>query len=180
MTLLWQGGWTRWPTEVPSNPEHSVWFCDSVTGWEGRAHSSKTQFSNKLVFQRTCASTSKHSSLSYLFFFNLGGESSSHSEGTLGKLPLRSPAAPNISLHHYANATLVFPHSGEGPDPGFPLPPTAAYSPHSAAVEDWMTAISICLCFSSDLGFGGLLLDILVAALCLRVSLFQFSNVMKH
>ena len=24
MTLLWQGGWTRWPTEVPSNPEHSV------------------------------------------------------------------------------------------------------------------------------------------------------------
>ena len=24
------GDWTRWPTEVPSNPEHSVilWFCD--------------------------------------------------------------------------------------------------------------------------------------------------------
>ena len=29
-TLLWQGGWTRWPTEVPSNPYHSVilWFCE--------------------------------------------------------------------------------------------------------------------------------------------------------
>ena len=28
MTLLQQGGWTRWPTEVPSNPELSVilWF----------------------------------------------------------------------------------------------------------------------------------------------------------
>ena len=24
MTLLRQGGWTRWPTEVPSNPYHSV------------------------------------------------------------------------------------------------------------------------------------------------------------
>ena len=25
-----QEGWTRWPTEVPSNPDHSVilWFCD--------------------------------------------------------------------------------------------------------------------------------------------------------
>ena len=27
VTLLWQGVWTRWPTEVPSNPEHSV-ICD--------------------------------------------------------------------------------------------------------------------------------------------------------
>ena len=24
VTLLWQEGWTRWPTEVPSNPEHPV------------------------------------------------------------------------------------------------------------------------------------------------------------
>ena len=24
MTLLWQGDWTRWPTEVPSNPRHPV------------------------------------------------------------------------------------------------------------------------------------------------------------
>ena len=24
VTLLWQGGWTRWSTEVPSNPYHSV------------------------------------------------------------------------------------------------------------------------------------------------------------
>ena len=29
-TLLRQEGWTRWPTEVPSNPYYSVWFCDSV------------------------------------------------------------------------------------------------------------------------------------------------------
>jgi len=29
-TLLRQGGWTRWPTEVPSNPYHSVTLCDSV------------------------------------------------------------------------------------------------------------------------------------------------------
>ena len=31
VTLLRQGGWTRWPTEVPSNPYYSVilWFCDS-------------------------------------------------------------------------------------------------------------------------------------------------------
>ena len=40
MTLLRQEGWTRWPTEVPSNSEHSVilWFCEawsqaSVLGW---------------------------------------------------------------------------------------------------------------------------------------------------
>jgi len=28
----WAGGWTGWPTEVPSNPEHSVilWFCDRL------------------------------------------------------------------------------------------------------------------------------------------------------
>jgi len=32
VTLLRQGGWTRWPTEVPSNPYYSVilWFCDSA------------------------------------------------------------------------------------------------------------------------------------------------------
>ena len=32
MTLLRREGWTRWPTEVPSNPDHSVilWFCDSA------------------------------------------------------------------------------------------------------------------------------------------------------
>ena len=28
MTLLRQEGWTRWPTEVPSNPYYSVIFCD--------------------------------------------------------------------------------------------------------------------------------------------------------
>jgi len=29
LTLLRRGGWTRWPTEVPSNPYYSVilWFC---------------------------------------------------------------------------------------------------------------------------------------------------------
>ena len=34
VTLLWQGLWTRWPTEVPSNPYHSVilWFCNSCHG----------------------------------------------------------------------------------------------------------------------------------------------------
>jgi len=32
VTLLWQEGWTRWPTEVPSNPYYSVilWFCEST------------------------------------------------------------------------------------------------------------------------------------------------------
>jgi len=30
MALLRQEGWTRWPTEVPSNPYHSMilWFCE--------------------------------------------------------------------------------------------------------------------------------------------------------
>jgi len=30
--LLWQGGWTRWSFEVPSNPFNSVilWFCDII------------------------------------------------------------------------------------------------------------------------------------------------------
>ena len=30
VTLLLQEGWTRWPTEVPSNPCHAgiLWFCD--------------------------------------------------------------------------------------------------------------------------------------------------------
>ena len=125
-----------------------------LTSPGGRAHSSKTQFSRKLVFQRTCASTSKHSSLPCLFFFNLRGESFSHSEGTLGKFLLGSPAAPNISLHHYADAALVFPHSGEGPDPSFPPHPTAAYSPGSATTEDGITVINVRLYFSSDLGFA--------------------------
>jgi len=33
--LFWQGGWTRWSLEVPSNPYSSVilWFCDSVILW---------------------------------------------------------------------------------------------------------------------------------------------------
>ena len=40
MTLLRQEGWTRWPTEVPSNPEHSVilWFCEvglCASSWSG-------------------------------------------------------------------------------------------------------------------------------------------------
>ena len=26
-SLLWRDGWTRWPTEVPSNPYHSVILC---------------------------------------------------------------------------------------------------------------------------------------------------------
>ena len=32
VTLLGQGGWTRWPTEVPSNPYDSVilWFCELI------------------------------------------------------------------------------------------------------------------------------------------------------
>jgi len=32
VTLLWQGGWTRWSPGVPSTPYHSVilWFCDSL------------------------------------------------------------------------------------------------------------------------------------------------------
>ena len=32
MTLLWQEGWISWPTEVTSNPYHSVilWFCDTL------------------------------------------------------------------------------------------------------------------------------------------------------
>ena len=35
VTLLQQEGWTRWPTEVPSNPDYSVvlWFCDSEKSW---------------------------------------------------------------------------------------------------------------------------------------------------
>lgn len=121
-----------------------------LTGWGGWPHSSKTQFSEKLVFERTCASTSKHFLHPIFFFFNLRGEYSSHSERTLGKLLLGSPAAPNISLRHYANAALVFPQSGEGPNPSFPQHPTAPYSLGSATTED----CSICLYFSSDLGFA--------------------------
>ena len=32
VTLLLQGGWTRWPTEVPSTP-NILWFCNSVILW---------------------------------------------------------------------------------------------------------------------------------------------------
>ena len=62
MTLLQQGGWTRWPTEVPSNPYYSVILCDSVILWIGnfkitmeswqgtcrrKAHSVKLRFNLK-------------------------------------------------------------------------------------------------------------------------------------
>lgn len=138
----------------------TVWLAEG-----GQAFSCKTQFFNTLFSQRTCASTGKHSSLSHIFFFNLRGESSSHSEGTLGKHLLGSPAAPNIILHHYTNAALVFPHPGKGLNPSFPPPcPAAAYSLCSATTEDWITMISICLCCSSDLGF---------ASFCHRMYLFQ-------
>jgi len=30
VTLLRQEGWTRWPTEVPSNPYHSVILCTEI------------------------------------------------------------------------------------------------------------------------------------------------------
>jgi len=30
VTLLQHGGWTRWPTEVPSNPKHSVILCNKI------------------------------------------------------------------------------------------------------------------------------------------------------
>lgn len=96
----------------------------------------------------------------FLFFFNPRGESFPRSERTLGKLQLGSPAAPNISLHHYANAALVFPQSGEGPNPSFPQHPTAAYSLGSATIED----CSIRLHFSSGLA---------LASFCLRVYLLQ-------
>jgi len=35
VTLLRQGGWTGWPTEVPSNPDHSVilWFMGRRRNW---------------------------------------------------------------------------------------------------------------------------------------------------
>lgn len=46
-------------------------FADAVWLAEGAGHIHPKQFSEKLVFQKTCASTSKHSSPSYLFFFNL-------------------------------------------------------------------------------------------------------------
>ena len=37
VTLLQQEGWTGWPTEVPSNPDHSVilWFCDPEEAYPG-------------------------------------------------------------------------------------------------------------------------------------------------
>ena len=43
VTLLRQEGWTRWPTEVPSNPYHSVilWFCDHhwcIRAWPRPSH----------------------------------------------------------------------------------------------------------------------------------------------
>ena len=36
VSLLRQGGWTRWPTEVPSNPYHSVilWFATNADSAE--------------------------------------------------------------------------------------------------------------------------------------------------
>ena len=39
-----QGGWTRWPTEVPSNPYHSVWFCNPLEN---------TWFLSPLMWQKT-------------------------------------------------------------------------------------------------------------------------------
>jgi len=41
------GGWTRWPTEVPSNPQHSVilWFCEAVETSAGQAVSSCSKLS---------------------------------------------------------------------------------------------------------------------------------------
>ena len=44
--LLWQGGWTRWSPEVPSNPYHSVilWFCDFPRNHTGFCKASSDVF----------------------------------------------------------------------------------------------------------------------------------------
>ena len=41
MTLLWQGGWTRWSTEVPSDPSDSVILGEKIT---------QTYCNNNLLF----------------------------------------------------------------------------------------------------------------------------------
>ena len=56
-----RGGWTRWPTEVPSNPYHSVilWFCDTklysqahLLAWA--QHQADTAFGLELPSPQQC------------------------------------------------------------------------------------------------------------------------------
>ena len=57
VTLLQQGGWTRWPTEVPSNPERSVilWFphCWEIAVWGANGNNWEVVASNSPLLQST-------------------------------------------------------------------------------------------------------------------------------
>jgi len=63
VTLLRQGGWTRWPTEVPSNPYYSVilWLLLISSSSQSWGHSEQRKniwFSalSSQVFSTTCTS----------------------------------------------------------------------------------------------------------------------------
>lgn len=128
-----------------------VFHRHCLTGRGGKPHSSKTQFSKKLVFQRTCASTSKHSSPSYLTLeVSLPPTSKERVVNScLGAQPLLILACTIMQMQRWCSHTL-----GRDPIPAFPPRPRAAYSLCSATTEDWILVNSICFHFSSDLGFA--------------------------
>lgn len=158
-------------------------FTDTVWLAEGARHiQPKHNFPRSWSFKELAhQQVNTHLHPIYYFFFNLWGESSSHSEGTLGKFLLGSPAAPNISLHHYANAALVFPHSGGGTPSQLPNASNGCLQPvlcHHWRLDHCDQHLSLPQFWP---GFCELpSLDVLVAAPRLRVSPLQFSKAIKH
>jgi len=107
VTLLRQEGWTRWPTEVPSNPDHSVilWSNNSenkiekniwhVTGWQGKKSSWTT-----VVLQLL-----KWASLSSLWILVLSAPGQ-HIRTT--QFPKPGPKVPYILLHPHRDPNTIF------------------------------------------------------------------------
>lgn len=93
----------------------SVFHRKYMIGKEDLAHSSKTNLQYAGLPKSLCIG--KQTLISFpppiFFFFNPRFNSSPHSKGALGNILSGSPVAPNISLHHYANTPLLFPHSGQ-------------------------------------------------------------------
>lgn len=148
-----------------------------LTGWGGWPHSSKTQFSEKLVFERTCASTSKHF-LHPIFFFLTWEVSIPPTvkeplvNSCLGAQPLLILACAIMQMQHWCSHSLgrdpiPASHSIQQLPTAWALPPlkTAAFVCTSVLIWVLPASVTGCTCCCSVLQ---------------SLSLLQFSNAIKH
>lgn len=154
-----------------------VFHRNCLTVWGGRPHSSKTQFSEKSVFERTCASTNKH--FLHPIFFPLTWEVSLPPtvkeplvNSCLGAQPLLILACAIMQMQHWCSHSLgrdPFPasHSIQQLPTAWALPPlkTAAFVYTSALTRVLPASVTGCTRCSSVIE---------------SLSLLQFSNAIKH